>query len=45
MPHPYSLDRPVECTIRPKAIKQEETCIDCHKGIAHKLPEGCEEED
>jgi nitrate/TMAO reductase-like tetraheme cytochrome c subunit len=20
-----------------------ETCIDCHKGIAHKLPEGYEE--
>ena len=22
-----------------------ETCIDCHKGIAHKLPEGYEDED
>jgi hypothetical protein len=22
-----------------------ETCIDCHKGIAHKLPAGYDEED
>ncbi|NCF25910.1 MAG: Denitrification system component NirT [Gammaproteobacteria bacterium] len=29
----------------PKAKKQGKTCIDCHKGIAHKLPEGYEEED
>jgi nitrate/nitrite reductase NapC/NirT family c-type cytochrome len=29
----------------PKAMKQGKTCIDCHKGIAHKLPEGYEEED
>jgi cytochrome c-type protein NapC len=27
-----------------KAFKQGETCIDCHKGIAHQLPEGYEEE-
>jgi cytochrome c-type protein NapC len=27
-----------------KAFKQGETCIDCHKGIAHHLPEGYEEE-
>jgi nitrate/nitrite reductase NapC/NirT family c-type cytochrome len=29
----------------PKAVKQGKTCIDCHKGVAHKLPEGYEEED
>jgi nitrate/nitrite reductase NapC/NirT family c-type cytochrome len=28
----------------PKAIKQGKTCIDCHKGIAHSLPEGYEED-
>ena len=27
-----------------KAFKQGETCIDCHKGIAHQLPQGYEEE-
>ena len=27
-----------------KGFKQGETCIDCHKGIAHQLPEGYEEE-
>jgi cytochrome c-type protein NapC len=27
-----------------KAFKQFETCIDCHKGIAHHLPQGYEEE-
>jgi len=27
-----------------KAFKQGETCIDCHKGIAHHLPKGYEEE-
>jgi nitrate/TMAO reductase-like tetraheme cytochrome c subunit len=27
------------------AMKQGKTCIDCHKGIAHRLPEGYEEED
>jgi nitrate/TMAO reductase-like tetraheme cytochrome c subunit len=26
-----------------KAMKEGKTCIDCHKGIAHKLPEGYEE--
>jgi nitrate/TMAO reductase-like tetraheme cytochrome c subunit len=25
--------------------KGTETCIDCHKGIAHKLPEGYEDDD
>jgi nitrate/nitrite reductase NapC/NirT family c-type cytochrome len=29
----------------PKAVKQGKTCIDCHKGVAHKLPEDYEEED
>ncbi len=27
-----------------KAFKKGETCIECHKGIAHKLPEGYEED-
>jgi cytochrome c-type protein NapC len=27
-----------------KAFKQGGTCIDCHKGIAHHLPQGYEEE-
>ena len=27
-----------------KGFKQGETCIDCHKGIAHHLPKGYEEE-
>ena len=25
------------------AVKNKETCIDCHQGIAHKLPDGWEE--
>ena len=25
-----------------RAMKNGKTCIDCHKGIAHKLPEGYE---
>jgi len=25
-----------------RMLKRDETCIDCHKGIAHKLPEGYE---
>jgi nitrate/nitrite reductase NapC/NirT family c-type cytochrome len=28
----------------PQAMKQGKTCIDCHKGIAHSLPEGYEED-
>jgi len=27
-----------------KAMKEGKTCIDCHKGVAHKLPEGYEED-
>ena len=27
------------------AVKQGQTCIDCHQGIAHELPEGWEEVD
>ena len=27
----------------PEALDSDMTCIDCHKGIAHKLPEGYEE--
>lgn len=27
---------------RERMLKRDETCIDCHKGIAHKLPEGYE---
>ena len=26
-----------------EAIKQNATCIDCHRGIAHQLPAGAEE--
>jgi len=29
----------------PKAMDEGKTCIDCHKGIAHKLPEGFAEDD
>jgi len=28
----------------PKAMKKGQTCIDCHKGIAHELPAGMEDE-
>ena len=27
-----------------KGLKKGQTCIDCHKGIAHELPEGYDEE-
>jgi cytochrome c-type protein NapC len=27
------------------AVKNKETCIDCHKGIAHQKPQGMKEED
>ncbi len=27
------------------AFKQEKTCIECHKGIAHKLPAGLDDDD
>ncbi len=29
----------------PQAMKENGTCIDCHKGVAHDLPEDYEEED
>ena len=29
----------------PAAIEEGQTCIDCHKGIAHSLPEGYEDDD
>ena len=29
--------------IHPEALEADMTCIDCHKGIAHKLPEGYED--
>ena len=29
----------------PEAVKEDKTCIECHKGVAHKLPESEEEED
>ena len=31
--------------IHPEAMREGKTCIDCHKGVAHKLPEGYEPED
>ena len=27
------------------AVKNKDTCIDCHKGIAHHKPKGMKEED
>jgi cytochrome c-type protein NapC len=27
------------------AVKNDETCIDCHKGIAHHKPKGMKEDD
>ena len=29
----------------PAAMEEGETCIDCHRGIAHRLPEGYEDDD
>ena len=29
----------------PEAMKEGNTCIDCHKGIAHKLPDDYEKDD
>ncbi len=29
----------------PAAMEAGKTCIDCHKGIAHKLPEGYDDDD
>jgi nitrate/TMAO reductase-like tetraheme cytochrome c subunit len=31
--------------IHPEAMREGKTCIDCHKGVAHKLPAGYEPED
>ena len=31
--------------IHPEAMREGKTCIDCHKGVAHKLPEGYDPED
>ena len=31
--------------IHPEAMREGKTCIDCHKGIAHKLPEDYDPED
>jgi nitrate/TMAO reductase-like tetraheme cytochrome c subunit len=28
-----------------EGLEEGKTCIDCHKGIAHKLPKGFEDED
>ena len=28
-----------------EGLEKGKTCIDCHKGIAHKLPEGMDDED
>ena len=30
--------------LHPEALNADMTCIDCHRGIAHKLPEGNEQE-
>ncbi len=29
----------------PEAMEEGKTCIDCHKGVAHKLPEGYDDDD
>ena len=29
----------------PEALEEGKSCIDCHKGIAHKLPEGYDDDD
>jgi cytochrome c-type protein NapC len=29
--------------VHPEGFDAEVTCIECHKGLAHKLPEGYEE--
>ena len=31
--------------IHPEAMREGKTCIDCHKGIAHKLPDDYEKDD
>lgn len=35
----FTLQRPVAAKMHTLAIKEGKTCIDCHKGIAHNLPE------
>lgn len=36
----FSNQEPRAGEIHQKAIKEASTCIDCHKGVAHKLPKG-----
>ena len=35
-----SAQKPWALPLHRNAMKQGQTCIDCHKGIAHKLPPG-----
>ncbi|MDU8923386.1 NapC/NirT family cytochrome c [Pasteurellaceae bacterium LIM206] len=35
----FSQQRPVAARMHQKAIEEGKTCIDCHKGIAHQLPD------
>ena len=48
--HDYETMDPAEQERRarkkhPKAVEKGQVCIDCHKGIAHELPEDYEEEE
>ena len=36
---------PVGKAKHPVAAREGKTCIDCHKGIAHKLPEDYDDDD
>lgn len=36
----YVAQKPVAAQIHDKAEDEGQTCIDCHKGIAHQLPKG-----
>lgn len=40
----YSTQKTVAATIHHQAESAGQTCIDCHKGIAHKLPKNIEAE-
>jgi len=35
----FSKQKPWSAPVHQNAVKEGQTCIDCHKGIAHKMPE------
>ncbi len=39
----FSLQEPRSSKTHQDALKRGDTCIDCHKGIAHRLPAGADE--